>query len=77
MHGSVSAMLALLVSGVHRGRAMARLIEELSRFALYADEFTHRFVLFYDEEEYTELDYGAVYLRDNGSVGVFRKTVQR
>tara|TARA_B100001013_G_C24260347_1_gene304697 strand:+ start:312 stop:452 length:141 start_codon:yes stop_codon:yes gene_type:complete len=36
-----------------------------------------RFVLFYDEEEYTELDYGAVYLRDNGSVGVFRKTVQR
>jgi len=36
-------MLALLVSGVHRGRAMARLIEELSRFALYADEFTHRF----------------------------------
>jgi len=37
----------------------------------------HRFVLFYDEEEYTELDYGAVGLRDNGSVGVFRKTVQR
>jgi len=36
----------------------------------------HSAVLFYDEEEYTELDHGAVYSRDNGSVGVFRKTAQ-
>ena len=59
---------------------MARSVEEsagVHRMLMSLLVIFHRFVLFYDEEEYTELDYGAVYLRDNGSVGVFRKTVQR
>jgi hypothetical protein len=72
-------MLALLVSSVHRGRAIATPIEEqagLHCMLIRLLIVLHSAVLFYDQEEYTELDHGAVYSRDNGSVGIFRKTAQ-
>lgn len=60
-------------------RAIARPIEEQAGLHCMLIRLLivfHSAVLFYDEEEYTELDHGAVYSRDSGSVGVFRKTAQ-